>query len=176
MARGGCSYIPVMTKRLVAAVLKSAVLAALASITLVAQPASAAEVDQAAIPANLICAAPGAKVRAVRGFKITKLNDTNPDSQPESSFRMGFQSMSEDEGMVTVSFSDECEGWYAVYFKEKDLKALKNGSISRMTGELEYDDLGEFFPGHPDDGTTGHDKTSVVCKVAKTGVLANRYD
>ncbi|RYZ75932.1 MAG: hypothetical protein EOP05_06510 [Proteobacteria bacterium] len=136
----------------------------------------AAKVDQAAIPANLICAAPAAKVRSVRGFKITKLNDSSAEAQPESSFRMGFQEMSEDEGMVTVSFSDECEGWYAVYFKEKDLKALKTGTITRVTGELEYDDLGEFFPGHPDDGTTGHDKVDIVCKVAKTGVLANRYD
>ena len=148
--------------------------------SLVSQAAFAAVVDKTQLPANIICSAPAAKVRSVRGFKITKLNEVGMkdgvEAQPESSFRMGFQEMSEDEMMVTISFSDECEGWYAVYFKEKDLRALKTGQITRLTGELEYDDLAEFFPGMEEENGTGHDRTAVTCKVAKTGVLANRYE
>lgn len=153
------------------------VILSLVAFTLAPSQGRTAEVDLAAMPASLICAAPKAKVQNVRAFKITKLDQgTTEETQPESTFRMGFQEMSEDEGMVTVSFSDECEGWYAVYFKESGLRDLKNGTISRLTGELEYDDLGEFFPGHPDDGSNGHDRTDVFCKLAKTSKIPSRYN
>lgn len=133
--------------------------------------ATVSEVNVANLPANLICSAPGAKVRAVRRFKITKLNTTNPDEQPETTLREGFQEMSLKDGVVTISFSDECEGWYALYLKEAELTALKAGQISRITGEIEYDDLSEFFPGLPDSGPNGHDRTGITCKVAKTDAL-----
>ncbi len=89
---------------------------------------------------------------------------------------MGFLEMSEELGQVTLSFSDECEGWYALTFPKSELASLKAGTLDRIHGKLEYDDLAEFFPGLPEDGPNGNDSTSVVCKASKTGALADRYD
>jgi hypothetical protein len=137
---------------------------------LLSAPAFAADVNPQELPENLTCYAALAKVPTVRKVKITKLTS----GEPESSFRMGFQQMTEDQGQVSISFSDECEGWYAVAFSKSDLTALKAGSVERITGELEYDDLGEFFPGEPEEN--GHDKTPIVCKASKTGALQDRYN
>lgn len=126
------------------------------------------EVPAKELPASLICAAPKARSPGARRFKITKLNNVDPNDQPETTLREGFQEMTMDSGMVTISFSDECEGWYAVQFTLKDLKALKAGQISRLKGELEYDDLAEFFPDVSDPKADNQrDKTPVVCKISK---------
>ena len=139
---------------------------------LLSSHAFAADVNPQELPDNLTCYAGAAKIPSVRKIKITKLTSGEPDS----SFRMGFQEMSEDAGQVTVSFSDECEGWYAVAFPKADLAALKAGQVDRIQGTLTYDDLAEFFPGLPEDGPNGNDSTPIICKASKTGALANRYD
>ena len=135
--------------------------------------AFAADVNPQELPDNLTCYAAQAKVATVRKIKITKLTSGEPDS----SFRMGFQDMGEDKGQVSISFSDECEGWYAVAFSKADLVALRAGTVPRIIGELEYEDLAEFFPDMPADSNEGgHDKTPIVCKASKTSALEHRYD
>lgn len=147
-------------------------LASTFALLLLTAPAFAADVNPQILPDNLTCYAALAKVPSVRKIKVTKITS----GEPESSFRMGFQEMSEDGGQVSMSFSDECEGWYALSFSKDDLVSLKAGKIDRIQGTLEYDDLAEFFPGLPEDSENSHDVTAVVCKVSKTGALANRYD
>ena len=120
------------------------------------------------LPGSLICSAPAARSPGARRFKISKLNNVDPNDQPETTLREGFQEMSMAGGIVSISFSDECEGWYAVEFSLQDLKALKDGTITRLKGQLEYDDLAEFFPDvSTPNADNQHDKTAVVCKLSK---------
>lgn len=113
-------------------------------------------------PAGLVCEAPLARMPDVRTVEVTKL-DTE---EPESTVRMGLQETSWQGLEYTVSFSDECEGWYAFTFTIEDLTQMKLGRRETIEGTFEYDDLAEFFPDvPPDTQETQHDLVKVTCRL-----------
>jgi hypothetical protein len=113
-------------------------------------------------PADLVCEAPTARMPDVRTVEVTKLNTEDP----ESTVRMGLQETSWLGLEYSVSFSDECEGWYAFTFKIDDLTQMKLGRRETIEATFEYDDLAEFFPDvPPDTQETQHDLVKATCRL-----------
>jgi hypothetical protein len=140
---------------------------AMASATALA--ASVAHADDAAadfgsLPARLRCSAPNARVPELKTFELSKLNT----EEPESTFEDGVQSATLKDGILEVSFSDECESWFAVTFAASELEALKAGKISSVPAKFDYEELPEKFPDLPvDHAENEQDHTTATCTLAK---------
>ncbi len=134
----------------------------LVSSLVVAPSASANMITVRDFPAALVCDAPAARNPDVRVVEITALDTEDP----ESTVRMGLQETSWLGLEYVISFSDECEGWYAFTFSIEDLTQMKLGRRETIEGTFEYDDLAEFFPDIPPTVEENqHDLTKVTCRL-----------
>ena len=120
--------------------------------------ASATQISD--LPSSLVCTAKNARMPEVRTVKITKMNTDSP----ESTVRDGFQEASITDDNYSLSFSDECEGWYAFDFKVSDLLLLKSGKVSKINGTFTYNDLPERFPDAGDSEENQEESITVTCK------------
>lgn len=136
-------------------------------VTFATNLAFATDVNTSAVAAHIVCSAPQARIPEVRQFEMTKLNTDSP----ETTLRESFQEYSLSGDVFTVSFSDECEAWYAVDLKMSDLVALRRGAVSSITGMLRYNELAENFPDIPVDQlnaqSAGVDDSSPISCVAR---------
>ncbi|HVK62466.1 MAG TPA: hypothetical protein VM432_12990 [Bdellovibrionales bacterium] len=125
--------------------------------------AFANEIQVGHFPSAIVCSAPKARLAEVRKIEVKDL-DTD---EPSSTFSDGLQHAGFHKDRYEVSYSDECESWFALSFKISDLLALKSGKKSKISGELTYSELAEMFPGADPNASTVEDAAPVTCKLSK---------
>lgn len=128
-----------------------------------AQVENSAKVHLAELPEAIVCTS-NARYDNARAVELTNLNTTSP----RGTFNDDFQMASVENGKFTISFSDECESWFAVEMSLRELKKLKTGKKKQINAEVSYSELAELVPPYDDEGNENgliEEKVAATCKL-----------